>query len=183
MPLKALWEIIWKISQDHHTRWCGSWSTSSLWMKCGPLGTLNPLYFHIALAHGLIQVGQTRMVGPQQHLLHSPVCLLAWPLQEMYNTHPPRAPTRWVEWMDKPLLHQHDKINTLKESCFSVTLKAKRAQKRRHLWNTIYKIHWWDAWKGFFLIGDHCYGLNVWVPHCLKLTCWSPNSQSNYIWR
>ena len=29
-------------------------------MKCGPLGTLNPLYFHIALAHGLIQGGPNK---------------------------------------------------------------------------------------------------------------------------
>lgn len=92
--------------------------------------------------------GRTSITSPA---LSSLLTSLTTARNVMYNTHSPRMPTQWVEWMDKPLLHQHDKINTLKESCFSVTLKAKRAQKTRHLWNTRYKIHWWDAWKGFFL--------------------------------
>ena len=46
------------ISQNHHTRWYGSRSTSCLLTKRDSLGTLTPLYFQPVLACGSIQMDQ-----------------------------------------------------------------------------------------------------------------------------
>lgn len=125
------------ISQNHHTSWYGSRSTSPL-TKRDSLGTLTPPYFQLVLACGSIQVnqgknGRTSITSPT---LSSSLTSLSTARSVQYPSSysqdsPEFSLSLRAKRMDEP--PQHDKINTLKDSCCSATLKAKRAQGKRHL--------------------------------------------------
>lgn len=119
VPLKSLWEIIWNVSQNHHTRWCGNWSTPSLLTKCGPLRTLTSLYCLVAPASGSIQMDQdkngrntvtsTTLISSLTSLSLQEVCI-TYPSSYSWDL-PERLLSKCAEWMDKPPQYQHDKIN------------------------------------------------------------------------
>lgn len=167
VPLKSLGETLWNLSQNHHIGWCGSQSTMSLLMVCGPSGTLTPLQFQIILACGLMQVGQGKN-GQDLRSIYSPVPvspLPTWASQGVHVTHLPihrtyqsargtltvnplrGMLTAWTTDCYPSMMTQMCPTC----GCCSVTLRAMRAQVRRHL----LEKYFLDKISDIFLIKTH----------------------------